>query len=287
MFINLEYLSIFNNLPLFHYTKLRGMEGILKNKTIWLTHFKCLNDPEELDHMKTIYKKILEMEDEDEGFKNYVNDLLKNNILELEKNKEGIYIFSLTKDNNSKCMWKNYADGGVNIEFGTPAEFEYFFHFNQHRFFNTNNELQESNATIYFGKVYYNDDEIEKLVHDIYDMKIKKMTDDKFQHNNLFMEMEKYLKNEYIRFFKKCEKWSYEKEYRLVIMLNNDENVMFQHYKDNGSPYIKLCFNSNILLLKGININSELDCSAKEEVVNGIIKNEKIIIPFRDLGLQY
>lgn len=286
MFQNLEYLSAINNQPLFHYTKLIGMEGIIKNKTIWLTHFKCLNDPKELDHMKVIYKKILEKENEDEGFKYYVNDLIKNSALELEENQEGIYIFSLTNDNNSKCMWKNYADGGVNIEFETPAEFEYFFHFNQHRFININSEPQESNAKIYFGKVYYNDDEIEKLVHDIYDMKIKKLTDDKFQYNNLFIEMEKYLKNQYMRFFKKCEKWSYEKEYRLVIMLNNDENVMFKHYKDNGSPYIKLCFNSNILLLKGININSKLDCSAKGEVVNNILNREETIsILFRDLNL--
>ena len=35
-------------LPLYHYTDLGGLKGILEHRQIWFTHYQYLNDPSEL-----------------------------------------------------------------------------------------------------------------------------------------------------------------------------------------------------------------------------------------------
>ena len=38
------------DMPLYHYTDARGLEGIIKSGTIWFTDYRHMNDPSELVH---------------------------------------------------------------------------------------------------------------------------------------------------------------------------------------------------------------------------------------------
>ncbi len=44
---------------LFHYTNYQGLEGIIESQTLWATHYRYLNDAEELIHAKTILHRIV------------------------------------------------------------------------------------------------------------------------------------------------------------------------------------------------------------------------------------
>lgn len=43
---------------IYHYTKLSALSGILESKTLWLFHYKSLEDENELKHGNNIFKKL-------------------------------------------------------------------------------------------------------------------------------------------------------------------------------------------------------------------------------------
>src|SRR5262245_49436662 len=48
--------------PLFHYTDLAGLHGIVKNRDLWLTHSRYSNDDEELVHGERAAREVIEQE---------------------------------------------------------------------------------------------------------------------------------------------------------------------------------------------------------------------------------
>ena len=40
--------EILENGSIYHYTSIQGLKGILESKSLWLTHYKFLNDPNEM-----------------------------------------------------------------------------------------------------------------------------------------------------------------------------------------------------------------------------------------------
>jgi len=44
---------------LFHYTSISGLKGILESQTLWATHYKYLNDKEEIIHFQPRMKKLI------------------------------------------------------------------------------------------------------------------------------------------------------------------------------------------------------------------------------------
>src|SRR5215510_2713545 len=46
--------------PLFHYTDLAGLLGILSNSDLWLTHSRFSNDEQELNHGYGVAKRLIE-----------------------------------------------------------------------------------------------------------------------------------------------------------------------------------------------------------------------------------
>ena len=44
---------------LFHYTRQKGLDGILKDKCIWATHYRFLNDSTERQHGLALYKRVI------------------------------------------------------------------------------------------------------------------------------------------------------------------------------------------------------------------------------------
>jgi hypothetical protein len=79
--------------PLFHYTDLAGLLGIVTNNDLWLTHSLYSNDAEELRHGRSVAREVLKKEielaqvdPEKLGYLKMVDDLVS------EQSRDGVYI---------------------------------------------------------------------------------------------------------------------------------------------------------------------------------------------------
>lgn len=86
---------------IYHYTSLEGLKGIIEGNALWLTHYKFLNDPNELVY----YKKY----DENNMIK-AIFDKISAQLIPM--------IMSFSEDSDSYSLWSNYTNHyGFNIEF--------------------------------------------------------------------------------------------------------------------------------------------------------------------------
>lgn len=110
---------------LYHYTDLSGLQGILQNDDLWLTHSRYLNDDEEITHGYRVVREVIEDERKTATpdrleFLDGLYPLVK------EPSPEGVYICSFCLADNRLSQWRGYgANGtGVSLQFD-PAGFSY------------------------------------------------------------------------------------------------------------------------------------------------------------------
>jgi hypothetical protein len=111
---------------LYHYTDLSGLQGIIQNHDLWLTHSRYSNDDEEITHGYRIVKEVIDEErnnalpPERVAFLDSLAELVR------EPSPEGVYICCFCLDDNLLSQWRGYgANGtGVSIRFD-PAAFAY------------------------------------------------------------------------------------------------------------------------------------------------------------------
>lgn len=109
---------------LYHYTDFSGLQGILQNDDLWLTHSRYLNDDEEITHGYRIVREVIESTrkaaPERAQFLDALYELVK------EPTEEGVYICSFCLDDNRLSQWRGYsANGmGVSLQFN-PHGFDY------------------------------------------------------------------------------------------------------------------------------------------------------------------
>ena len=127
-------------MSLFHYTTIDGLTGILNKQQLWLTHFRYMNDYDELLHvikrLKTSFLDafdvlakdafIKENNTNDESLSNIEESLLNwretdayKNFFENHLKSSGVYIGSFcTRGNDILSQWRGYtSDVGYCIEF--------------------------------------------------------------------------------------------------------------------------------------------------------------------------
>ena len=108
---------------LWHYTDTQGFKGIVRNRTIRLSHPSFLNDPSELEHANLVYKEMLNTFADSKG--NLAQEFVRG-YQGYEKNEE----FSGKRDSNipfvaSFCEgqdqldpWRQYGDDGRGFSLG-------------------------------------------------------------------------------------------------------------------------------------------------------------------------
>lgn len=97
----MEKEEILKDGSIYHYTSLQGLKGILEEKVIWLTHYKFLNDPNELNYCKQKSNK---------NIANALIEIIPNDLIPM--------IASFSENPDSYSLWANYTNHyGVNIEF--------------------------------------------------------------------------------------------------------------------------------------------------------------------------
>lgn len=101
---------------LYHYTDLRGLQGIVESHDLWLTHSRYLNDEEELTHGLDVAVGVLKEERDAaaagstrRGYVEKLEALLRQPI------PEGVYTCSFCETDNVLSQWRGYAANGTGV----------------------------------------------------------------------------------------------------------------------------------------------------------------------------
>jgi DUF2971 family protein len=134
--------------PLYHYTDMRGLEGILKNEEIWFTDYRHLNDPKELMHGIELAKAMLARRMNGAGFHAFLFGWIDDLLTKRNFGKALVFfIASFSRDRDDLGQWRAYADDGRGASIGFSPE---LFAPNE-----TKNEDPRKNTFV--GPVLYND----------------------------------------------------------------------------------------------------------------------------------
>jgi hypothetical protein len=107
-------------LPLYHYTDLNGLIGIVEKHDLWLTHSRYSNDDEEMTHGFSIVMATIKRAVSSAAYDLQYLEILEN----LISVPEGVYICCFCEKDNLLSQWRGYgANGiGVNLQFA-PDKF--------------------------------------------------------------------------------------------------------------------------------------------------------------------
>jgi Protein of unknown function (DUF2971) len=106
--------------PLYHYTNMAGLLGILSSEEIWLTDIFHLNDPSELGYGINMARDILEAEakrhrnEQVDNFCRFATHVLVKAGGEIF----GFYVASFSREDNDLGQWRAYADNGRGVAIG-------------------------------------------------------------------------------------------------------------------------------------------------------------------------
>lgn len=207
---------------LYHYTTLEGLKGIVENKSLRLTDYRFLNDPQEIQYCMEKAEEVLSQYDE----KNEIIVELKRIILNIKKGlfdyvqmgkdaqgniesvrmpniKGFLYILSLTMCADDLALWSMYGRNGYRIKFDNFKLMINILMSCLGMDLETNKNIPNFN----FGHVSYRNDS--NTLKGFLDFIIENKTID--DPNNI------------INFFalQKDPIYSYEKEYRVCLCLPN------------------------------------------------------------------
>jgi len=243
---------------IYHYTNLESLKNMLEFKSMWATNCEYLNDLLELKTLENEFDKIFDINDE--PIRLYVKNILTKELIKLKKL---TYIISFTRDNDSIAMWRNYGNNGIVLEFDTSE----MINIAKQNVINVigrdKKNIKLSTCNIY-GYAIYDD----LLLKDLFEFLFKTARNeykaapnskkDKISFEHQF-ETTMALYNVY--FVKKDRNFSFEKEFRMVFTINEEDIGKVEKFKIKNNmyvPYIDIKFIKNgYLPLKSITINPE------------------------------
>ncbi|MGX9291016.1 DUF2971 domain-containing protein [Bacillus sp. A015] len=249
--------------PLYHYTSVYGLEGIMDGKEVWVSHTDFLNDKTERLYSENILldlieKKIkAELSDELKEHPN-VNALLDKIKESFQKKFAPTFVLSLSTNKDSNLLWSNYSkDDGYNIKF--DPEFLRFSEYIQE-----DDNLGE--AVVFKSKVIYDEEKHIVALSELADIYVEHFL---FNHEQSAEEYEINLVNMHIAFqvmasFFKDSCFQQEEEWRIVLFTKT-KGIPIKHRIMNGAfiPYVKLSFNKNVI--RGITIGPKNKMDISEE----------------------
>lgn len=109
--------------PLYHYTSLKGLKGIIENSELWATDARYLNDAEELSHLAgRVMRHIDRISLNKHGmeldillqFHNWIRDRLTRG--------HSMFVASFTKNGNILSQWRGYCEFGQGVSIGFSPE---------------------------------------------------------------------------------------------------------------------------------------------------------------------
>lgn len=145
--------------PLYHYTSMAGLVGILEKKSIWFTSMFHLNDPTELRYGIEVACSVLEQEAQngDDSIKFFCTRITETLRSQVSK-RFGYYIACFSQDSDELGQWRAYADDGRGVAIGLNP-----------RLFQGSRSSPASpkpNETFYSARVVYERNQLESELRD-------------------------------------------------------------------------------------------------------------------------
>ncbi|MGF9744097.1 DUF2971 domain-containing protein [Bacillus safensis] len=240
--------------PLYHYTSVYGLEGIMRCKEVWLSQSDFLNDKTERLYSENIIIELIERK-----FKDRVSDQLKNHsplnkliadIREAFQRKLPTFVLSLSTNKDSNLLWSNYSkDDGYNIEFGPD-------------FFKDTDEVQLEKdnlkgAKLFKSKVIYDKEKhilaLSELADNYINHLIMNLNQSDEEYGYIISNM--HLAHQVMASFFKDPCFQQEEEWRIVLFTPEDITINHRIMNSAFIPYVKLRFDKN--LVRGVTIGAK------------------------------
>jgi hypothetical protein len=104
--------------PLYHYTSLSGMMGIVNSKAIWTSEIKYLNDADELRYLGKIVNSILALRETSSDQANEIWRQFRDWIRERLDHGHMLFVGSFTENGNLLSQWRGYCPPGKGVSIG-------------------------------------------------------------------------------------------------------------------------------------------------------------------------
>lgn len=222
----------------YHYTSPNSFLSIIKNKELYFTDIRYLNDKSEPIF---VVKRMVEFVDV--NHEKYpltcdaFNDLVKeNNIDDIRKlntnhinynlnlkynyNNDRAFVFCTSLDGDSLSMWNYYVNNGFYQGYNIGFNMQKLL-----KSFDTEDKRHLDPFFVYYGKVLYSKKDQDKEINNLFDV----LEHSNFARLNKFEQIKFELRSyiEHKGMFYKSDKFSHEKEYRIVLEFSD-----FRVHKD-------------------------------------------------------
>lgn len=208
--------------PLYHYTDMDGLKGILNNKTLWFTDYRHLNDPNELMHgialAKAILKRRFNGEEPDNYLCRWIDGFLTGRIFDRAFE---FFIASFSRDGDELGQWRAYADDGTGVAIG----------FAPGLFAPNEEKNKDPRKNVFVGPVLYRDTQTQRrhakgidksglIVNAAYKYAVRHLRDSKIQEEFVRQLALSVVATPLLWNALTCKHWGYrqEDEVRLVIL---------------------------------------------------------------------
>ncbi|MGN7489461.1 DUF2971 domain-containing protein [Bacillus altitudinis] len=260
--------------PLYHYTSVYGLEGIMDKGEVWVSHTDFLNDKTERLYSGNIIVELIEKK-----FKAKAAELVKdlkdypplNNLLDKIREVFQIknvptFVLSLSTNKDSNLLWSNYSkDDGYNIEFDPD-------------FFEEDIQVETDNikgATLFKSKVIYDEEKHFLALSELADKYVEHFFMNRNQSDEDFGStlQKMHLAHQVMAAFFKDSCFQQEEEWRIVLFVPI-KNIPIEHRIMNGAfiPYVKLSFDKK--LIKGVTIGPKNKMDISEEGLKSFLNTK-------------
>jgi len=240
--------DIYNKKPpatLYHYTGIDSLQKIVESKKLWASSIFHLNDASELRYAIDLLKKEM-----NKHFKNNQNDELKKivhnfyslldsiSLANYDRNNQNYlsaFVFSLSEEKDLLSQWRGYALEGKGVSIGFNSQ-------------NINEKIIHQKLIL--AKCIYKKEERDSIISKLCNSLIKEFKTKKTVFSDYTSQEEaKYLLEKITRIIKifvfiKNEKFSEEKEWRILWVFPEVVNVEFREGDTTLIPYIKIDINN-------------------------------------------
>lgn len=277
----------FKKYKVYHYTSIKGLEGILEKGELWVSHADFLNDKTEIKYTFEMSKQIFlslckeKLKSKDE-ISRYV-DLFDKAINKNKANGTNYYTLSFSENSDSNLLWSNYSqDEGYSITFKYKELYDELMNDLKESFLGSlNNKTMNYEVPVPIGsKVIYEESEqkskLLKLLNEVIDHFEKNANKENYDVNSDAFIINAIGVLEWYSIFFKDECFSQEQEFRVALLyLNNSDSKIYDCRISNGTfiPYVKIKFNRESV--EGITIGPKNNMDINKEGLNKFLQKHE------------
>jgi len=107
--------------PLYHYTSVQGLSGIVEKKKLWATDARYLNDSSEVSYIASIADELLSIESVIRQHQQEDIRVLQVSLDEWRTSQSrlgGVFVSSLSENQNQLSQWRGYCPPGAGVSIG-------------------------------------------------------------------------------------------------------------------------------------------------------------------------